>query len=71
MNDEGVLTEARKTYIDGLDVYQLLQKVRFAPVGDIWMQGEVGKYWINRLEELRLQDGKAYVAASKELGWER
>lgn len=65
------LTKENKEYIDSLDVEQLLDRVRFAPVGDKWFMGETGPYWLKRLGELRDQDNDAYVAASKRIGWER
>jgi hypothetical protein len=65
------LTEAKKEYIDGLSIYALLNKIRFAPLGDSWMQDETGDYWMKRMAELRSADNDAYVQASKDLGWER
>ena len=63
------LTPQNKTYIDSLGVYNLLHKVRFAPVGDTWFQGETGEYWVKRLSEVRAQDNEAYMRASKDMGW--
>jgi hypothetical protein len=65
------LTEENKRHIDSLDVYQLLYKNRFAPIGDPWFQGETGEYWIKRLAQKRDEDHGAFVAASKDMGWER
>ncbi len=65
------LTDELKAKIDSYSVYTLLQKVRFAPIGDPLMCGEVGDYWMNRLATLRNQDNDAYVKASKDIGWER
>jgi hypothetical protein len=64
-----ILTPENKTHIDGLGVGELLHKVRFASIGDGWMQDATGEYWIKRLGELRAKDEGAYVAASKSLGW--
>jgi hypothetical protein len=65
------LTTERKNYIDNLEVYDLLHKVRFSKSGDDWMQGETGKYWMSRLAKIRDSDNDAYVRASKEMGWSR
>lgn len=61
------LTEENKKHIDGLDYDSLLGHWRFAPVGDLWFQGETGKYWSERMRELREQ-GADHVGASKRLG---
>jgi len=63
------LTPENKAKIDAMTVMQLLDRVRFAPVGDPWFQGETGEYWLSRLNALRAMDPMAYVAASKALGW--
>jgi len=64
------LTTENKAHIDSLDVRALLGRVRHAPIGDLWFQDETGEYWMKRLAQLRLQDGGAYVAASKDIGWD-
>jgi hypothetical protein len=65
------LTKKNKAYIDGLPYEALLSRWRFSPVGDPWFQGETGKYWGERMGELRNQPGgnDKHVAASKSLGW--
>lgn len=63
------LTPENKTYIDGMTYEQLLSKWRFACPGDSWFQGETGKYWGRRMNELRSQDPAGAVAASKRIGW--
>ena len=63
------LTPERQLYIDGLSYKQLLRVWRFAKVGDEMMQGDTGKYWGQRMSELKSQDPAAAVRASKELGW--
>ena len=63
------LTDERKAHIDGLSVYSLLHKNRFAPAGDPWFEGETGEYWLKRLAEKRDEDNGAYVSASKTMGW--
>jgi len=64
------MTQETKDHIDSLSVCELLRKVRFAPLGDPLMQGEVGDYWLARLAEKRAENNAAYVQASKQLGWE-
>jgi len=62
------LTEKNKGMIDDMSYTQLLSRWRFAPIGDPWFQGETGKYWGERMAELRDQ-GADHVGASKALGW--
>ena len=63
------LTTDNKRIIDGQNYEDLLRKWRFAPAGDPWFQGETGKYWGNRMNELR-SEGADHVRASKSIGWE-
>jgi len=65
------LTPENKKYIDNMSYTSLLSKWRFTPTGNPWFQGETGKYWGERMAELRNQpDGnKKHVAASKLIGW--
>ena len=63
------LTPELKAEIDTKDIEQLLSKWRFAPIGDPLMADESGKYWGERMAELRSQDNDAYVRASKSIGW--
>lgn len=65
------LTPELKAEIDSKSIYELLYRVRFSPLGDEMMQDESGKYWLKRMDEKRREDNDAYVAASKEMGWER
>lgn len=62
------LTPKNKTIIDKKSYEALLSGWRFAPVGDPWFQGETGKYWGQRMKELRDQ-GANHVSASKSIGW--
>lgn len=67
------LTEKNKKHIDSLSLESLLSRWRFAPSGDLWFQGETGKYWGERMNELRNKPGgqEEHVRASKAIGWER
>ena len=67
------LTPENKAHIDAMSYDGLLGKWRFAPPGDPWFQGETGKYWGNRMKELREAEGgnERHVGASKRLGWDR
>ncbi len=66
------LTPENKAHIDALSYRSLLSHWRFATVGDLWFQGETGKYWGERMSELRSQPGgnDNHVSASKSLGWD-
>lgn len=64
------LTPENKAHIDAMTYESLLSRWRFAPVGDPWFQDETGKYWGERMAELRSKDGAAAVRASKSIGWE-
>ena len=64
------LTPENKTHIDSMSYEGLLGKWRFAPAGNPWFQGETGKYWGDRMAELR-NGGADCVGASKNIGWDR
>lgn len=63
------LTPENKAAIDSKSYTQLLSIWIFAPVGDLWFQGETGKYWYKRIIELRNQPGgnEKHVAVLKQL----
>ena len=65
------LNEKNKAHIDAMSQRGLLRHWRFASVGNQWFQGETGKYWDERMKELRSQPGgqERWVAASKSIGW--
>ena len=63
------LTPENKEAIDNKSYEDLLSKWRHAPAGDPWFQGETGKYWSERMSELRNQ-GADHVGASKNIGWD-
>lgn len=65
------MSPEEKAYIDSLSHYDLLYRIRFATVGDMWMQGECGRYWIKRRAEKRAEDEAQAVQDSKDMGWGR
>ena len=64
------LTQENKQHIDEKCYEDLLSHWRFAPVGDLWFQGETGKYWSQRMKELR-DGGANHAGASKHIGWDK
>ncbi len=62
------LTPENKTYIDSLNYEALLRSWRLSPAGTPWFQGETGRYWQERMAELRTQ-GADHVGASKAIGY--
>ncbi len=65
------LTEELKREIDGKTILEILRNARFGLLGDPMLEGESGRYWMDRMKELRSEDNAAFVAASKMLGWGR
>jgi hypothetical protein len=63
-----ILTHTNKSHIDSLSYEDLLRRRRFAPMGDLWFEGETGEYWSKRMRELR-NAGADHVKASKTIGW--
>lgn len=66
--DHVTLTDDVKKQIDAMTYAQLLSRWRFAPIGHPLFEGESGKYFGERMAELR-RAGEDHVAASKSLGW--
>ena len=64
------LTAENKAYIDNLSYEGLLRSWRFAPSGNEWFHGETGKYWGERMKEMR-DKGADHVGASKSIGWDK
>ena len=61
------LTEEVKKQIDKMDYIDMLRRWRFAPCGDVMLQGESGGYYsIVMGEKKKTVD---HVKASKEIGW--
>jgi hypothetical protein len=63
------LTDELKAEIDKMTIYQMLQRNRFAPMGDEIFMGESGIYFLKRMCELRDANPAAYSRASRDLGW--
>ena len=63
------LTPENKAYIDSLSYEGLLERWRFAPIGDPWFQGATGTYWDKVMREKRAA-GADHVGASKRIGWD-
>ena len=64
--DNGELTEKRKTYIDGMSQYEMCSIWRFSKGGNKLLQGESGTYFSDRLFK---HFGGFTPEISKELGW--
>lgn len=64
------MTDFEKDWIDKATYKQLFAKVRFAPIGDVWMTGDTGQYLLERWGKMReeLPEGE-HTRISKELGW--
>lgn len=56
-----------KNVVDGMSRYQMAEQIRFAPVGNRFMCGDLGNYFMARFREL----GGMTPGLSKQLGWER
>ena len=65
------MTPAQKNWIDNATYFQLLERWRFAPVGDVMFQGEVGEYYSKVMHEKKAKEADGGVSVSKAIGWER
>ena len=63
------MDEKTKALIDAMTYEDLLRKWRFAPLGDPMFVGETGKYFAERMEQKRTEEGTDRVAVSKKVGW--
>jgi len=65
------LTSENKEHIDNMSYESLLSQWRNSPDGNPWFQGETGRYWGERMNELRPKSGgdSEHVRASKSIGW--
>lgn len=62
------MTPRQKEWIDNASYEQLLEKWRFAPLGDPMFQGDTGAYFSAVMAEKR--NNCNHVQASKNIGWE-
>lgn len=59
-----------KIWIDEASYEELLRKNRFAPIGDPFFQGEVGKYYILVMQRKKFEVGiEEAIRISKKIGW--
>ena len=62
-----VMTPEQHRWIDGASYEQLLEKWRFAPVGDPLFQGDTGDYYRDVMQQKKANCD--HVQASKNVGW--
>ena len=59
-----------KQWIDNASYEQLLSRWRFAPVGDLMFQGEIGDYYTEVMKKKGEEVGnEERVRVSKNIGW--
>lgn len=64
------MTDEQKRWIDKADYEELLQRWRFAPVGNPLFQGDTGEYYRKIMTKKKQQICvSARVQASKAIGW--
>lgn len=63
------MNERIKQWIDGASYEQLLSKWRYAPIGDMMLQGEIGEYYSKIM--FQKKSTVDHVQASKNVGWDR
>lgn len=63
--------EVTQEWVDHASMRDLLERVRFDPMGSELFQSPLGERLIKRLGQMREQDPAGYTAASKSLGWKR
>ena len=63
------MTPRQKEWIDNASYEQLLEKWRFAPLGDPMFQGDTGVYFSTVMSEKKKNCN--HVQASKNIGWGR
>ena len=64
-----MISKHDKHWIDNASYEQLLQRWRFAPIGDKLFQGELGEYFSKVMAEKKKECD--HVQASKNVGWEQ
>ena len=63
-------TQEMKNWIDHASYQELLSKWRFAPIGSVWFQGEIGDYYSKRMGEKQKEiSDSERVQSSKNIGW--
>lgn len=63
------LTEDLKRRIDNMTYYELLEKWRYAKIGDLIFQGPSGEYFSKVMTRKKEEDPAGAVADSKAIGW--
>lgn len=63
------MNERTKRWIDAASYEELLNKWRFASVGDPMFQGEIGEYYSKVMAEKRKTAD--HIQASKSVGWDK
>lgn len=62
-----MMTPKQQEWIDKASYEQLLEKWRFAPVGDPMFKGDTGDYYIDMMRHKK--ENYDHVQASKNIGW--
>ena len=62
------LTPELKKQIDEMSYFSMLQKWRFAPIGEPIFQDESGEYFAEVMKRKKIADPVGAIAASKSLG---
>ena len=70
MPEINALTPELKAVIDSMSLESMLRRNRFAQTGDVFFQGEIGKYFLERMGKLRDENPEEWTAASKKIGWQ-
>lgn len=64
------MTDSEKKWIDNASYEQLLNRWRFAPIGDPIFQGDTGDYYGKVMKEKKAALPDDGVGASKRVGWD-
>lgn len=64
------MTKEQKEWIDNSDYHALLEKWRYAPMGDPMFQDACGEYYRQTMIKRREAVGNDHVRISKDIGWE-
>jgi hypothetical protein len=61
-----------KQWIDNATYKQLLEKWRYASIGDSFFQGVISKYYVRvMLARRKLVGDKVHMQLSREIGWDK